>query len=139
MNLNLLIILPLLTCIAILFAASKNAVRMFALSGAIIQLVLCGFLLFQFNTFSDGVSNGQMIFESTSPWFSSLNINYHIGVDGISVSMILLTAFVVLAGILVSWKIEKMPKEFFFTSYAFECRSLWFLYFSRSVLYVLLS
>jgi NADH-quinone oxidoreductase subunit M len=35
-------------------------------------------------------------------------------VDGISVAMILLTAFVVIAGVLVSWKIKKMSREFFF-------------------------
>jgi NADH-quinone oxidoreductase subunit M len=35
-------------------------------------------------------------------------------VDGISIAMILLTAFVVLAGILVSWTMESMPGEFFF-------------------------
>jgi NADH-quinone oxidoreductase subunit M len=43
-----------------------------------------------------------------------LNINFHIGVDGISISMILLTAFVVLAGVLVSWREDRMSKEFFF-------------------------
>jgi NADH-quinone oxidoreductase subunit M len=43
-----------------------------------------------------------------------LHINYHVGVDGISIAMILLTAFVVIAGVLVSWKMEKMNKEFFF-------------------------
>src|SRR6185295_2785281 len=37
-----------------------------------------------------------------------------VGVDGISVAMILLTAFVVVSGILVSWKMEMMSKEFFF-------------------------
>lgn len=113
MNLNLLIILPLLTSLAILFAGSKNTVRMIALAGAAIQLLICGILLIQFNKYSVGLQNGQMIFESSSPWFSSLNINYHIGVDGISIAMILLTAVVVLAGILVSWNVEKMTKEFF--------------------------
>jgi NADH-quinone oxidoreductase subunit M len=43
-----------------------------------------------------------------------LNINFHIGIDGISIAMILLTAFVVLAGILVSWTMESLSKEFFF-------------------------
>jgi NADH-quinone oxidoreductase subunit M len=38
----------------------------------------------------------------------------HFGVDGISVAMILLTSLVVAAGVLVSWKIEKMTKEFYF-------------------------
>ena len=43
-----------------------------------------------------------------------MNIHYHIGVDGISVAMILLTAFVVIAGVLVSWTQETLNKEFFF-------------------------
>ncbi|MBK9412307.1 MAG: NADH-quinone oxidoreductase subunit M [Bacteroidetes bacterium] len=114
MNLNLLIILPLLTCLAILFAGSKNAIRIFALTGAVVQLLVCCLLLIRFNELSAGVINGQMLFESSVPWFASLNINYHIGVDGISIAMIMLTAVVVLAGILVSWKVEKMTKEFFF-------------------------
>lgn len=114
MNLNLLIILPLLTCLAILFAGSKNAIRVFALTGAVVQLLVCCLLLIRFNELSAGVINGQMLFESSVPWFASLNINYHIGVDGISIAMIMLTAVVVLAGILVSWKVEKMTKEFFF-------------------------
>lgn len=114
MNLNLLILFPLLTCLAILFAPSKGAIRLFALVGASVQLLLCVVLLFQFNQYSVGDMSGKMIFESSVPWFSALNINYHIGVDGISIAMILLTAFVVLAGILVSWKVEKMTKEFFF-------------------------
>ncbi|HLO39240.1 MAG TPA: NADH-quinone oxidoreductase subunit M, partial [Lacibacter sp.] len=52
--------------------------------------------------------------EHNHTWYKALNIGYHVGVDGISVAMILLTAFVVLAGVLVSWKQETMHKEFFF-------------------------
>ena len=55
----------------------------------------------------------QMLFEDGYVWYEPLNINYHIGVDGISVAMILLTSFVVTAGVLVSWKMETMTKEFF--------------------------
>src|SRR5439155_14212009 len=55
-----------------------------------------------------------MLFENNYPWYAPLHINYHVGVDGISVAMILLTSFVVLAGILVSWNVEKLSKEFFF-------------------------
>jgi len=42
----------------------------------------------------------------------TFGINYHIGVDGISIAMILLTATVVVAGILISWTMEKLSKEF---------------------------
>jgi NADH-quinone oxidoreductase subunit M len=55
-----------------------------------------------------------MLFENNYTWYAPLNINYHVGVDGISIAMILLTAFIVLAGVLVSWNVEKLSKEFFF-------------------------
>jgi len=41
------------------------------------------------------------------------NIHYNIGVDGISVALLLLTAIIVLAGVFISWKMEDLPKEFF--------------------------
>ena len=66
---------------------------------------------------SDQGNTAAMLFENNYSWYAPLNINYHIGVDGISVAMILLTSFVVLAGVLVSWNMEKMSKEFFFLSY----------------------
>jgi NADH-quinone oxidoreductase subunit M len=43
-----------------------------------------------------------------------LGISFHIGVDGISIAMILLTALVVMAGVLVSFTMETLYKEFFF-------------------------
>ena len=54
-----------------------------------------------------------MFFENNFSWFSSFNINFHIGVDGISMAMIMLTALVVVAGILVSWNVQRLTKEFF--------------------------
>jgi NADH-quinone oxidoreductase subunit M len=56
----------------------------------------------------------EMMFQYNYSWFKPLNINYHVGVDGISIAMILLTSFIVIAGILVSWTTEKLSKEFFF-------------------------
>ena len=46
-------------------------------------------------------------------WFEQFNIHYTIGVDGISVALLLLTSIVVLAGVFISWKMEDLPKEFF--------------------------
>ena len=46
--------------------------------------------------------------------------------------MILLTAFVVIAGVLVSWNVEKMTKEFYFLLILLSLGRLWFLYFTRS-------
>ena len=114
MNLSLLIILPLLTALAILPLKASKQVRVVSLVGASMQFIL-GFILlyFYWNERSSG-NTSVMLFENNYPWYAPLHINYHVGVDGISVAMILLTAFVVLAGVLVSWNVEKLSKEFFF-------------------------
>src|SRR3954464_3864306 len=113
MNLSLLIILPLATAIAILFCKGLKQVRTVALLGSVAQLVLCLTLLSNYWQERTAGNTAKMLFESNYSWFRTLNINYHIGVDGISIAMILLTAFVVVAGVLVSWTTEKLSKEFF--------------------------
>ena len=114
MNLLFLLAVPVLTALAVLIAGSKQQVRWVALAGSAIQLVLAFLLFFAFRAERAGNNTSQMLFDQTYPLIEELNIHFLIGVDGISVSMILLTAFVVIAGVLVSWNIEKMTKEFYF-------------------------
>lgn len=114
MSLSLLIILPLITAIALLLCNGLKPVRMAALSGAVAQLIYAfGLLIVYWQQRSAG-NSAAMLFQEDHVWFTPLNIHYHIGVDGISIAMILLTAFVTVAGILVSWSMEKLNKEFFF-------------------------
>ncbi len=113
MNLSLLLILPLLFSLLVLVVKGQKQVRTVALVAAVEQLGLSLYLLFQFLAERTG-NNAAYLFEQQQSWYRALKINYHVGVDGISVAMILLTAFVVLAGVLVSWKQEKLHKEFFF-------------------------
>jgi NADH-quinone oxidoreductase subunit M len=54
-----------------------------------------------------------MIFMQDYSWFAIPNIHYIIGVDGISVAMICLTAIVVFAGIFASWEVTSLHREFF--------------------------
>lgn len=113
MLLSLLIILPLITAISLSLCNGLKQVRVVALSGAAAQLLYSFYILFVY--WEQRVVDGtQMLFEEDHVWFVPLNIHYHIGIDGISVAMILLTAFVTVAGILVSWTMEKLSKEFFF-------------------------
>ncbi len=114
MSLTLLIIIPLLTAIGILFCKGSNQVRNVSLFGAVAQLGMSIFLLIAYWQQRSSGNTAQMLFEYNYTWFQALKINYHVGVDGISIAMILLTAFVVLAGVLVSWTTEKLSKEFFF-------------------------
>lgn len=114
MNLLLLIIVPLLTAIAALLSRNKQQVRWISFTGSIAQLVLSIALFIVFRNERAAGNTAQMLFEQNYSLFSAWHINFHLGVDGISVAMILLTAFVVVAGVLVSWNIEKMTKEFYF-------------------------
>jgi NADH-quinone oxidoreductase subunit M len=114
MSLSLLIILPLITAIALLFCNGLRQVRVVALSGAVVQLMVAFLLLAFYWQQRTAGDQATMLFEEDYVWFTPLNIHYHIGADGISIAMILLTAFVTMAGILVSWSMEKLSKEFFF-------------------------
>ncbi|MBK9484106.1 MAG: NADH-quinone oxidoreductase subunit M [Chitinophagaceae bacterium] len=114
MNLSLLILLPLLTAVAVLLMRNAKQVKVAALAGATAQFALAFVLLFAYYKERATGNAVQMLFEQRYNWFPSWNISFHLGVDGISVAMILLTAFVVIAGVLVSWNVTKMTKEFYF-------------------------
>jgi NADH-quinone oxidoreductase subunit M len=54
-------------------------------------------------------------FEENIPWITSPNIGYHLGVDGISVWLVVLTTFLAPLAALASWRaIETRTKEFYF-------------------------
>jgi NADH-quinone oxidoreductase subunit M len=114
MNLLLLIIIPLATAIAILLLRSINAIRWTAFVGAGSQLALAFGLYGAYNAATGNNYDGGMLFQQQYNWFPQWNISFHIGADGISIAMILLTAFVVIAGVLVSWQVSHLTKEFYF-------------------------
>jgi NADH-quinone oxidoreductase subunit M len=114
MNLLLLLLVPLLTGLAVLLIPNRQQVKWLALAGASVQLILALALLVIYRNEVAAGNTTQLFFQQQYNWFPSWNISFHIGVDGISVAMILLTAFVVIAGVLVSWNVEKMTKEFYF-------------------------
>lgn len=114
MNLLLIILAPLLTALAVLACRNKEQVKWTALAGSLAQLIIAFLLYFAFRQEKEVNESVQMLFQQDYTLFKNPNIHFHIGVDGISVAMILLTAFVVIAGVLISWNIEKMTKEFYF-------------------------
>lgn len=114
MTLNLLLILPLITALALLLGRGLRSIRVIAAAGAFLQIVLGFVLLFFYQKERAAGNTAVMLFGEDHIWYAPLHIHYHTGVDGIAIAMILLTAFIVLAGVLVSWNMEKLPKEFFF-------------------------
>ncbi len=64
-----------------------------------------------------------MLLTYSATWFAPLHIAYSVGVDGISVVMILLSAIIVFTGTFASWQMEPMTKEYF----------LWFVLLASGV------
>jgi NADH-quinone oxidoreductase subunit M len=56
---------------------------------------------------------GGMQTVAEKPWIPALGINYYLGADGISLTLVLLTGLAAVVGILFSWNIEERPREFF--------------------------
>ncbi len=114
MNLILILSIPLLTAMVILLEPRRQQARWLALIGSALQLVASLLLFFRYRLDIRHAFNAPILYEQHFSWYADWHIGWYAGVDGISVAMIMLTAFVVLAGVLVSWRVEKMPKEFFF-------------------------
>jgi len=114
MNLSILLIIPLITALAVLLSRNASQVKMASLLGAVAQLGYSSFMMYTYMAERAAGNKTQMLFEYRISWFAPMNIEYYVGVDGISVAMIMLTAVVVLTGILISWNVKTMTKEFFF-------------------------
>ncbi len=113
--LTLLVVIPALTAIILLFAKDLKQSRIIAMSGMLVELAMAIYLIFAYYAAKEAHPEQLMQFTRDLVWFKPFNIHYAIGVDGISVLMIILTATVGLAGVFISWKIDDMPKEFFVT------------------------
>jgi NADH-quinone oxidoreductase subunit M len=74
-------------------------------------LVSAALAVKMFCQFVPGASGFQ--FEQQVPWVPSLGISYHVGVDGINVGLILMSALVAFAATLCSWEIQSREKEFY--------------------------
>jgi NADH-quinone oxidoreductase subunit M len=111
---SVLLLIPLVTAVAILFCKKEEVIKIIALTGSALQLVYSFVLIASYYKYRMEGFDAQMLFTGAVEWFPSLNIFFRTGVDGISLTMVALTAMVVFAGILISWKIQYRVKEFFF-------------------------
>ena len=110
--LSLFVIVPLIAILVLVFTKNLKQARIVAMLGSIIQLGMSINLVFAY--FKErAINHDIMVFTRDMVWFEQFNIHYSVGVDGISVALLLLTSIVVLAGVFISWKMYDLPKEFF--------------------------
>ncbi len=111
--LTLLIIIPVLTIIGLVFCKDHKQVKIVAATGMSVQLLQCIYVVIAYLMERKAGNKAEMLFQKNYMWFDSLNIQYSIGVDGISVALILLTGIVIFTGIFASWNVTHLAKEFF--------------------------
>ncbi|MEI6434029.1 MAG: NADH-quinone oxidoreductase subunit M [Bacteroidota bacterium] len=111
--LTLFIIIPVLTVIGILLCKNHIQVKWVAVAGMGLQLISAIALILLYLAERRAGNLAEVLFVQDNVWYQTLNIHFFVGVDGVSVAMIGLTALVVFAGIFASWDIKDLPREFF--------------------------
>ncbi len=110
--LSLFLIVPGITILLLVFTRNLGQARLIALLGSIAQFAMSVNLVFSYMK-ERAINDSIMLFTKDLIWFEPFNIHYSIGADGITVTMLVLTSIVVMAGIFISWRIGDLPKEFF--------------------------
>ena len=110
MLLTAMIFIPLIGMVVLLLLPQKNEelIKRVALAITFVPLLLAVFLFTQYNRSISGLQ-----FEYDIDWISAFNIRYHVGIDGLSVTLLLLTALLGPICVLASWRnIEKGIKAY---------------------------
>ncbi|MCR4435214.1 MAG: NADH-quinone oxidoreductase subunit M [Clostridiales bacterium] len=109
--LSTILLAPVIGSIAVLLIPGKNskAIKVTAALFSSVSLILAVLAYAGYDR-----TVGGMQYVENIPWVKTFGVNYALGVDGLSMPMVLLTAIILFSGVFVSWKLEDRPKEFFF-------------------------
>ena len=119
------VVIPMLTLLGLALCQNKGikVIRTVAVVGASALVALAGYLVYYFLQQRGASNQAEMLLVQEWTWYAPLNIKLALGVDGVSVAMILLSAFIVFAGVFASWKMDPLPRQFF----------MWFFLLSTGV------
>jgi NADH-quinone oxidoreductase subunit M len=111
--LSTILFLPAVGAIVVALTKSKNdkLIKWLAAVFTAIPLALTIYLFVAFDRSASAV--GVIQFEEKYLWIAPLNAYYHLGVDGLSLPLLLLTTFLGFLAVLISWKVHERPREFF--------------------------
>ena len=121
--LSLFVLIPLLMLLGLWLSKGIKAIRGVMVVGASALVVCAVALVIMYLNDRAAGAEGEMLYTASFTWFEPLHIKYSVGVDGISVAMLLLSAIIVFTGTFASWKLKPLTKEYF----------LWFTLLSTGV------
>ena len=109
MFLTFLTFLPLVGAILLTLIPrdEEGAIKQTALAFAVADFVLSIYLWTNFDS-----TTHEMQFEYSVPWISTWGISYHVGLDGISLLLYIMTTFLTMISIIASWGVTKHIREY---------------------------
>jgi len=111
--LTTIIFLPVVGAILIAFSPglTEKRIKCLAAGFTFISFILA---VFVFAIFDRSLAAAGVIqFEEKVSWIPAINAHYHLGVDGLSLPLVLLMTFLGFLVVLISWKIDLRPREYF--------------------------
>ena len=105
--------IPVLMMLGLWLSKSARQVRAVMVAGSSLLLALAVVLVFRYLGLREAGEQAAMLFTESHVWYAPLNIHYAVGVDGISVAMLLLSAIIVFTGTFASWRMKEQVKEYF--------------------------
>ncbi|HYF83652.1 MAG TPA: NADH-quinone oxidoreductase subunit M [Clostridia bacterium] len=107
----IIMLAPIIGAISLLFVPEKQdkVIKTIAALAAGIALALSFVAYLNYSSQAGG-----MQFTEQYTWVKGFGIDFSLGVDGLSMPMVLLTSIILFSGVFVSWKLENRVKEFFF-------------------------
>ena len=116
--LTILIVLPSIGALVAMFARSRDGARWTAVGTTLLTFLLSLLILVAYDWnkggngygYEDNGGNVQMV--TAAKWIPAFNIEYRVGIDGLSMPLVILSTFICLLAAIASWNIEKMTKGY---------------------------
>ena len=106
------VVIPLVMMLGLALCRNIKQIRAVAVTGSVALTALSVWLLVDYLALRAAGATEPMLWVDSWQWFAPLNINLAVGVDGISIAMLILTGIILITGSFASWEIPQ-PKEFF--------------------------
>lgn len=112
--LTILILLPVFGAVSIvghqMFWKQESHLKWVTLFWTLVNFLISLFLIFD----RSAATASGFSFEQNVPWIRAINTNYHVGVDGLSLWLVILTTFIMPIAVLSTWHaVEKRPTAFY--------------------------
>ena len=102
------VVIPLVMMLGLALCRNIKQIRAVAVVGSVALTALSIWLLVEYLALRAAGADAPMLWVDSWQWFAPLNINLAVGVDGISIAMLILTGIILITGSFASWEIPQL-------------------------------